>query len=193
MQIVFLSLTFLIPAMIPGCGNGDESKSQVDEQAEVVAGTGLGVFFPDHDQITGLTGADRYRQFDGESLFEYMNGGAEIYLALGFESIGIREYTTTLAEDIYLTIEIYDMTVAKNSKEIFHKNNAGTLVSAGVGEESSIGGGTIEFWKANYLVRIRCDDMGTEVDRILEETALFVEKSLEQPDGTTGAARRRDK
>lgn len=183
-QIVIVCLALLSAALIQGCGNDDGPRSTADPVEEELnddtAVAGLSRLFPSHEQIDGLTGADEYRQFDGETLFEYMNGGAEIYLGLGFKAIGTREYTTALAEDIFLTIEIYDMTLAQNARTIFQKNNASDAASAGVGKESSLGGGTIEFWNAHYLVRIRCDDVGAEVDHLLKETALFVERRLEQ-------------
>jgi len=183
MQIVLLSLALLSAALVQGCGNDDggiSTDTAVEGQETDATLAGLSRFFPSHDQIEGLTGANKYSQFDGKTLFEYMNGGAEIYLALGFRTIGTREYTTTLADDIFLTIELYDMTLPQNAQKIFQKNNASDAESADVGEGSSLGGGTIEFWTGHYLVRIRCDDVGAEVDRLLKETALFVEKGLKR-------------
>jgi len=183
-QMILLSLITLAAFLLVSCGDTDGDGAPagaVDEDQKTDRSlAGLQQFFPSHDQIDGLTGANEYRQFDGQTLFEYMNGGAEIYLALGFVAIGTREYTTTLAEDIFLTIEIYDMALGPNAQKIFQKNNAANTEPAGVGEESSLGGGTIEFWTAQYLVRVRCDDVGAEVDRLLKETAHFVEKALEQ-------------
>lgn len=138
----------------------------------------LSTLFPAAGDVEGLESADEYREYGRDQLFEYMNGGAEVYLALQFSRVGTREYVTSLGEDIYLTIEVYDMGVADDARAIFRRHHSEGAPSAGVGEESKMGGGTLEFLHGQYYNRIRCDDMGPEVDRVLRVAAQILSDRL---------------
>ena len=109
-----------------------------------------------------------------------MNGGAEVYLALNYSRVGTREYLTSLGDDVYMTIEIYDMGAPEDAREIFRKDSMKGMPSAGMGEESAIGGGAIEFRFSQYFIRARCDDVGAEVDRLLKDAARTVFDRLKE-------------
>lgn len=167
---IFLSV-FLV--WMSGCGVESTEKLPVKLSAD------LSALFPAAGEVEGLKSADDYREYGRDQLFEYMNGGAEVYLALQFSRVGTREYVTALGEDIYLTIEMYDMGVADDARAIFRRHHAEDAPTAGVGEESTMGGGTLEFLHGQYYNRIRCDDMGPEVDRVLRDAAKILNDRLD--------------
>jgi hypothetical protein len=148
----------------------DHSRNQAD----------LSCFFPEKNDLSDLIKAEEYREFEGSSLFEYMNGGAEVYLALGFSRVGTREYETALGDGVYLTLEIYDMGNADDARTIFGKENGTDAPSAGVGEESALGGGCLAFHQGQFYVKVRCDDIGEDVDRLLKSAAGHLETKLRE-------------
>ncbi len=147
---------------------------------------GLTGLFPKTSDLSGVTGAEEYREFEGNNLFEYINGGAEVYLALGFSRVGARDYETSLGDGVYLTIEVYDMGNADDARTIFSKENdvgkgkGAGLSSAGVGEESALGGGSLAFHQGQFYVKVRCDDIGEDVDRLLKSAAGHLETKLKE-------------
>jgi len=177
-----LSFLFLI-TLVFGCS---QEPAQEPDKAQESTGSAakkkpldLAGLYPEGEQISGLASVDRYREFDRGGLFEYMNGGAEVYLALDFVRVGTREYTTTLGEDIYLTVEIYDMGRSEHARQIFQRESLAGSPSADVGEVSAISGGALEFVHTQYYVRVRCDDMGAAVDRLLAGMAHYLQDRLE--------------
>jgi len=88
--------------------------------------------------------------FSGLSLSDYINGGAELYHAYGFQELAVAE-----AEDsdvTKLTVEIYRMDRSENAYGIFSTDSKGDDWNIGV--ESSYGDGLLRFWEGPYFVRI---------------------------------------
>lgn len=58
------------------------------------------------EEIPGFT-LNRNESFDGGSLWGYMNGGADIYLEYGFETLRVEEFSS---EDETIKLELFKMT-----------------------------------------------------------------------------------
>jgi len=163
----------LLLAAVAGCG-GDDQVHSTEYRSSGTGSQEMKTFFPEGDQVAGIGEPDEYREFEGKRLFELINGGAEDYLALDFVKVGARDYMTDLEENPYLSIHVYDMSQRDNAISIFRKEGHGARPSVGIGEESRLGGGAIEFLSQRYYVKIRCDLDGPEVDRLLKSSGQFV-------------------
>ena len=62
---------------------------------------------PPPEALAPFVPAGRTRVFTGESLYEQIDGGAELYLELGFEALSARRYRRGADE---VTVEVYRMT-----------------------------------------------------------------------------------
>lgn len=184
--ISLAALLLLLPAA--GCG-GDNAAPAGGAETGESAPLGMVSFFPQVKEIPNLGEPDEYREFEGRRLFELINGGAEDYLALDFVKVGAREYRTDLEENPYLTLHVYDMSSPDSARSIFRKEGHGDRPSAGIGDESRIGGGAMEFTLQGYYVKVRCDLAGAAVDRLLDGTARFVLSRIEA-DGVSPAGAR---
>jgi len=85
-----------------------------------------------------------------ENLYEYINGGAELYLTYDFQQVFVRRYVKTDAPEIVL--EIYDMNTSKDAYGIFSVERQDEEVS--IGQDSEYGGGLLRFWKDRFFVSI---------------------------------------
>ena len=91
---------------------------------------------PPPEALAPFVPAGRARVFTGESLYEQIDGGAELYLELGFEALSVRRYRHGTDE---VTVEVYRMSdptaalgayLAKAGREtpdtsLTHRNSAG--------------------------------------------------------------------
>ena len=117
--------------------------------------------------------------FDRETIFKYIDGGAELYLAYDFRQVFSRKYVGPGNSAIVL--DIYDMGTAADAFGIFTSEREDK--DAQIGQGSEFGGGLLRFWKGSKFVAILNDGggenadqavmaLGKAVDQVLVATAL---------------------
>lgn len=99
-------------------------------------------------------------KYDSKSVFKYMDGAAELYLAYGFQNLKVRRFEKPNQPPI--TLELYDMASSENAYGVFSFERQDEPV--GIGQGSEFGGGLLRFWKGKYFVSIYADIGGVEVE-----------------------------
>jgi len=111
--------------------------------------TGLSRFLP--ASAEGFTPRESDRFFTADTLFDLIDGGAEIYRALNVQRTVHRRYTHPEANDIIA--DVFDMGSAADAYGAFH-NDIREGEPAGIGRESEYQGGSLNFWKDRYYVSV---------------------------------------
>lgn len=83
-------------------------------------------------------------------LFDYMNGGAENYIAFNFRRLAVREFA--IAGDVQLIVEIYFFKSPADAYGVFTMLPADDKLQYGDGGGYSIG--VVRFWKGPYYCKI---------------------------------------
>jgi hypothetical protein len=99
-------------------------------------------YFPDES-------AGKIEVFKGQKLFDYMNGGAELYLAYGFVEIAVWNYQTAGNK---ATVGIYEMGGPAEAYGIFSHTSKGDPVDVGV--PAVLARGMLSFHKGKFYVRV---------------------------------------
>ncbi|MBI4768576.1 MAG: hypothetical protein HY787_28975 [Deltaproteobacteria bacterium] len=99
-------------------------------------------------------------KYDSKTVFKYMNGAAELYLAYDFQNLRVRRFEKPNQPPI--TLELYDMASSENAYGVFSFERQDE--AAGIGQGSEFGGGLLRFWKGKYFVSLYADGEGTEVE-----------------------------
>lgn len=93
--------------------------------------------------------------YDSNNLFDYIDGGAELYLAYDFERLVVQRYSPD-AEDTErkksITVEIYQMNSSSDAYGLYSFDQDGDKVD--IGQKGVYGYGLLKFWKDRFLVRI---------------------------------------
>ncbi len=89
-------------------------------------------------------------RYDSESLFNYINGGAELYLTYDFREAYVRRYVKAGNPDEEIVLDIYDMGSSEEAFGIFTAEREDEDI--GIGRDSELGGGLLRFWKGRYFV-----------------------------------------
>ncbi len=111
-------------------------------------------------EIAGWKWDGKAMKYDSKSVFQYMNGAAELYLAYGFQNLRVRRFEKPNQPPI--TLELYDMASSENAYGVFSFERQDEAV--GIGQGSEFGGGLLRFWKGKYFVSIYADGGGVEVE-----------------------------
>lgn len=85
-----------------------------------------------------------------DNLYDYINGGAELYLSYGFKDVLSRTYVRPEQPDIL--VDIFDMGRAANSFGVFAHTRE--VVDTTFGQGSQYTSGSLVFWKGRYFVSI---------------------------------------
>lgn len=113
--------------------------------------------------------------YDRETLYDYMNGGAEVYLSYDFRRVWTQRYLGPGEEEIVL--DVYDMGSAPEAFGIFSTSVEDP--EAGLGQGSEFGAGLLKFWKGRYFVSALNMGLSEETDSALLEIGGIVEASIE--------------
>jgi hypothetical protein len=113
--------------------------------------------------------------YTGEDLFDYINGGAEVYLSYGFIGMSGCKYQSE-SEQNQVTVEIYEMTHAKNAYGVFTQGWDKEEYEYGQGSLSF--NDCIIFWKDRYFVVINTHKVTTESTDALRHLASLVDSSI---------------
>jgi len=136
-------------------------------------------FFPKAEDIDKRLKADEYTEYEGMSLFDYIDGGAEIYIDLGFIKVGALDYILNIDdEEYYFTLDIYDMKERINAFGLYAAERYGDLQAVNAGVEGYIGGGALNFWAKQFYVKIRADDDSDEINDLLKKFAEKVSTTI---------------
>ncbi len=102
-------------------------------------------------------------KYNSKTLFDYIDGAAELFLAFGFQNLTARRYERSNQPPI--TIELYEMGSSEDAYGVFSFDRQDEAV--GIGQGSEFGGGLLRFWKGKYFVSIYADGGGAEVEPTL--------------------------
>jgi len=114
-------------------------------------------------QMAGWKWDGKEERHDGKTVFGYMDGAAELYLAYGFEGLTVRRYERPGGPP--LTVELYGMASAEDAYGIFTFERQDE--AAGIGQGSEFGGGMLRFWKGRHFASIYAEGEGADVEAAL--------------------------
>ncbi len=94
-----------------------------------------------------LSGPEFYNR---KTLFQYIDGAAEVYLAYGFEQLAA--FKLESPNGGWIVADIFRMSSPEEAFGIFSFEREGPDV--GVGNQSEYSPGLLRFWQANYFVAV---------------------------------------
>jgi hypothetical protein len=112
--------------------------------------------------------------FEGEALFDYINGGAELYLSYGLVGMTGCKYNGEGLPQI--TVEVYEMTEPKNAFGVYTQNRDKEEHDYGQGSQSF--NDFILFWKDRYFVVVSSQRSTPESTAVIRHFASLVDKAI---------------
>ena len=119
--------------------------------------------------------------YDARTVFDYIDGAGEMFLAYGFEQLTVRRFEK--ADQPPLTVECYRMASAEAAFGVFSFERQDEGI--GIGQGSEQGGGLLRFWKGRYFISIFADGEGAEAESAILQlgrlTAAAIQEEGEPP------------
>jgi len=151
--------------LLAACGS-DSSGGGRDRAADLMPGDGfLGLW------IRAAEG----KVFDGANLYGHINGGAEIFLELGFDRLEVRRYTSGKDEVI---LEIYRMDDPAAALGIYLMKCGAETPAPSLAERHTFNRYQIQMLKGAAYVTVSNPEAGKEAEKALVEFARHVAERL---------------
>ena len=116
--------------------------------------------------VKGMESTETPDTYFPESLFEYIDGAAEIYLSYDFKELIVAEYKNSESSDS-VVVEIYDMGNHKNSFGIYSAERYPDNEFMDLGTQGYMEEGALNFLVGQYYVKLLCYDCGERSDHWL--------------------------
>jgi hypothetical protein len=136
------------------------------------AASSLALLLP--DIIEGWNVVENDHTYNPETLYDYIDGGAELYLSYGFNEVLSRRYTKYEQPDI--VVDIFDMGTSHNAYGTFSHSRE-TLDST-FGQGSEYAEGLLLFWKDRYFISILTFPETVESKKAIFQLARIIEKAI---------------
>jgi hypothetical protein len=116
--------------------------------------------FPWPSEVSGWKRDRQARVYTAKTLFEYIDGAAEVYLAYGLQRTSVRRYLKPGHPDI--VAEIYRMASSDDAFGVFSLEQQDP--EAGLGQGSEFGGSMLRFWKGRFFVAVLGEGTGQDLE-----------------------------
>jgi hypothetical protein len=114
--------------------------------------------------------------YDSRSIFDYIDGGGELYISYNFKTLMSVRYERRGAPTII--VDLFDMGSSKDAFGVFTFDRGDE--EAGIGQNSCYRGGLLTFWKFRYFVSIYTEEENEESKRTIFEIAKLIENSINE-------------
>jgi hypothetical protein len=125
-------------------------------------------------EIDGWKWDGKEERYDNKTIFKYIDGAGEVYLAYGFKSLITRRFEKPGMP--LLTADIYEMGSSADAYGVFAFERQDEDV--GIGQGSEFGGGLLRFWKGNYFVSVNAEGEGEDIDKAISGLGRAVAASI---------------
>jgi hypothetical protein len=117
------------------------------------------------------------RSYLPETLYEYINGAAEIYIGYNFKELIVGQYEKP-DQDASLTIEIYDMGSSQNSFGIYSAERFPDSQFISIGNQGYLEEEVLNFIVGKFYVKLLCFDCNEKAEEFLRIFSLEIVKKV---------------
>ncbi len=128
------------------------------------------------ETINGWSKMETDQVFNRENFYDYIDGGAELYLSYGFQSLLNRTFQQPDQPDIIL--DIFDMGSSQNAFGVF--SHSREKVEQEFGQGSQYTAGSLLFWKDRYFVSLLASPETPKSKQTVKELAGIIESHIEK-------------
>ena len=125
-------------------------------------------------EVDGWKWDGKEERYDSKTIFKYIDGAGEVYLAYGFKGLVTRRFEKPGKP--LLTADVYEMGSSADAYGVFSFERQDE--EAGIGQGSEFGGGLLRFWKGDYFVSINAEGEGEDVDKAILGLGRAIAESI---------------
>ena len=137
-------------------------------------------YLPTENELLDWKKDDLPQEYEGEDLFLYINGGADIYHEYGFRQVVIQDYLNKNGKSV--SLEIFEMTASDSAFGMFSFKISSSGKQISLGNGGQMADYYLNFWKGNLLVTLT----GFDEDEKTKEGLVRIAKAVDTKISTNG-------
>lgn len=141
----------------------------------------LSDLFRTGDPFLGFKKIEEPTYYGPDTLFDYINGGAELFLAYGFLELMVVELADDPNRTNRATLEIYNMGMLENAFGVFKTEEADKAYRLPGGAEGRLGNGLLRFYKGKFYVKVFLPPQSEGYPRVVEKIGKTIEERIKGP------------
>jgi hypothetical protein len=130
---------------------------------------------PKGGEVKGWNRKGDTRVFEKEKLWEYINGGADVYLDYGFQRVVTVDLENGKRS---MTIDVYEMKTLDGAFGIYARERAPTYSFQPIGTEGYLEGVALNFYQVQYYVKINAFSDDQETKTAMQKIAAGVSQRI---------------
>ncbi len=107
---------------------------------------------PQSREVAGWVMVDTIRTYDGEALYDFIDGGADVYFEYGFRRAAAAVYSSDSTSK--LDVEVYEMNSTESAYGVFSMFALDGLYPLQAGDSAVAGEYSVFIWQENFFVSI---------------------------------------
>ena len=135
---------------------------------------------PADGAVAGWTRKATPRAYGTESLWDFIDGGAEAYLACGFQEVVTSEYVNP-AMPSGILIDVYRMSDAAGALGIYTQERSPAHQARPIGAEGYLSGTALNFWTNSYYVKLTSFQQRDDIEAAMTHLAQAVSRQIGPP------------
>jgi hypothetical protein len=142
---------------------------------------GVDRLFPSPGFEKGWKCEGKPRHFSPQTLYEQIDGEAELYISYGFRELASLLYYWVSPEDTFFVVDLYDMGSPLNAFGLYSNFRHPQYQFQDVGAEAFVSDYGMKFYKGNYLVEIKTSDLSERCRRAVFVVAKEIARRIPEP------------
>jgi hypothetical protein len=130
-------------------------------------------------EVSGWKQAEKPQVFSSKTLYEYINGAADLYLKYDFQDLQVAEYRNEKKASV--TVEIYRHRTPNHAFGIYSQERLANANFLNIGAQGYSESMVLNFIKGSYYVKISGYNTGADDQEILLAFARKVAQNLDGP------------
>ncbi len=126
------------------------------------------------DEIQGWILREKIETYDRETIFNYIDGAGEVYLAYGFQKVFVYHYSKT--DEPEITVEIFDMGSDEDAFGVFSYSREEE--ETGIGQGYEFRGNLLCSWQGHYYICVLADRGTDETENVIPSLAETIDRKL---------------
>ena len=139
------------------------------------------VYLPADGAAAGWVRDGGPQEFEGEDLYTYIDGGAEIYQEYGFRRVIVQDYENARGHSV--SLEIFEMDSPEAAYGIYTFKRSGKGKSVPLGAGGDLEDYYLNFWEGRYLATLTGFDESPGTLAGLQALAAAVDARIADPAG----------
>ena len=130
------------------------------------------------DQFGSFKKVDAPEYYFPDTLFDYIDGGAELFLAYGFVELMVAVFVEDGNPAHRATLEVYNMGTIENAYGVSRAEQGGDPYKLPGGAEGRLGNGMLQFYKDRFYINIFLPPTSKAFPAVAEQIGKTIEERI---------------